>query len=269
MPLKGALCISALALISSSVSAQDPDQTRKEDWARIASTSLCGDSYLQAFAPNQIMALSWQSRGPLSRASEAQKALPQAWDDAERLIALSPDIVLFGPGEGHKSEAILQKAGIDTIRLDWAEDVVGILDNYAKLGVMFIPGADRIYDEPKPKMLYLSRSGGSAGVDTFVNAVIEQSGGVNVMTRKGWFTPDAERLAALKPDIIIRSYMNQGFESAQAKLVTGGVHKRVLERAQIVDVPGKLWPCAGPGYFDALALVREAADEWRAKQAAP
>ncbi len=243
--------------------AQDKPQT-------FASTSLCGDAYLLAIAPDQIMALSWQSRGPLSLASDSQKQLPQAWDDAERLIALAPDVILFGPGEGYKTQAVLDAAGIQTLRLDWGEDEDMLQENYAKFGEVFWASSQKYYPDPKPTILYLARSGGSAGSGTYIDALITRIGGENIWatssTRKGWFTPDAEDLAMIKPDFIITSYMSDGFESAQAKTITGGVHRRLLDATPSVEIPGKYLSCMAPQFYEAVQIADAALSEWRAEQ---
>ena len=239
--------------------AQDSPQT-------FASTSLCGDAYLLAIAPQQIKALSWQSRGPLSLADDAQKKLPQAWNDAERLIALAPDVVLFGPGEGFKTQTVLEAAGIQTLRLDWGEDEEMLQNNYAKFGEIFWAGSQKYYPDPKPKILYLARSGGSAGGGTYIDALITRIGGENIWIRKGWFTPDAEELAVIKPDFIITSYMSDGFESAQAKTITGGVHRRLLDTTPSVEIPGKYLSCMAPQFYQAVQIADTALSEWRAIQ---
>ncbi len=255
-------------LLTSSIAA--PNLWAQDKPQTFASTSLCGDAYLLAIAPDQIMALSWQSRGPLSLASDTQKRLPQAWDDAERLIALAPDVVLFGPGEGYKTQAVLEATGIQTLRLEWGEDEEMLQENYAKFGEVFWAGSQKHYPDPKPKILYLTRSGGSAGSETYIDALITRIGGENIWTshssRTGWFTPDAEELAILKPDFIITSYMSDGFESAQAKMMTGGVHRRLLATTPSVEIPGKYLSCMAPQFYDAIQIADTALSEWRAAQ---
>ncbi|WP_017931931.1 ABC transporter substrate-binding protein [Robiginitomaculum antarcticum] len=256
----------SVCLLTSSAAAQE-----LSDMPRMASTSLCGDSYVLALAEdNQIAALSWQSRGPLSLASEAQKALPQAWDEAERLIALSPDIVIFGPGEGYETQSVLEAAGIKILRLDWGEDEAALINNLAKFDRVFMPAGQREYPPNRPSILYLSRSGGSAGGGTYIDTLIKRIGGQNIWAehgdRKGWFTPDAEQLAMVNPDFIITAYMSDGFESAQAKAVTGGVHRRLLKTTPSVEVPGKYLSCMSPAFYKAVEIARDGFDAWRDAQ---
>jgi len=257
MRLKAGLYSLAYALVSTSALAADKPT--------IASTSLCGDAYLLATsADDQIAALSWQSRSSLSLANDSQRALPQTSANAEVLIKLAPDIVLFGPGEGYKIEPILKAAEIEIIRLDWTETFEGVVDNLGKLGEVYVPPGYRPPSRKTPKILYLSRSGGSAGTYTFINAVITHAGGRNIWEQSGWFTPDPETLATLKPDLIVTSYFIDGYESAQAKSLTNGVHQRLLETVPTVDIPGKYWPCANPQLFKVSELIREGIETWHA-----
>ena len=281
MHRKVAAFILAWLLTSSAASSNVWGQDSKPTFA---STSLCGDAYLLALAPHQVKALSWQSRGPLSLANANEKTLPQAWDDAERLIELAPDIVLFGPGEGYKTQAVLEAAGIQTVRLEWAEDYddyghnidlildsAGVEMKDTPIGMSSSLFTLHSEDTPRPKILYLSRSGGSAGADTYIDVLINHVGGDNIWTASGsnkqsWFTPDAEELAVIKPDFIITSFMSDGFESAQAKTITGGVHRQLLDTTPSVDVPGAFLSCMSPQFTDAMILVDEAVVKWRAAQ---
>jgi len=113
----------------------------------------------------------------------------------------------------------------------------------------------------KPKILYLARSGGSAGPGTFVDAAITAAGGVNIAPTSGWFTPDPEEIIALKPDLIITSYFKDGYESVQAVALRNKVISQHLKTFPSVEIDGKLWPCAGPDLIEAAELIADAIDE--------
>ena len=237
----------------------------------IASTSLCGDSYLQALAPNHITALSWQSRSPLSRATETQRALPQLWDNAEVLLTSDADIILFGSGEGRVSDAL----DAHSVKLIWGEDFTAITANAEAIKKALNLQSDvtkrwtqriqALRDNAAnrtvtPKVLYLSRSGGSAGKNTFVDAAITAAGGVNIAENVGWFTPDPEHIIAYKPDLIITSYFKNGYESVQSTAVRNKAVQRFIAKHPSVEIQGNLWPCAGPDLIDAAELISEAID---------
>ena len=234
---------------------------------RIVSTSLCGDAYVLEKTPhNQIAALSWQSDDALSLAPLELRGRPKASDNIERLLALAPTLVVFGPGEGSKAMPILQKAGIATVSLDWGESLDAVNANRQKLAgetghaISNENLSTPIFVNP-PQILYLSRAGGTAGPGTFINAAIEAAGGLNIVKTQGWHTPDPETLATLEPDLIITSFFDQGYESINAM---GARHKLVQDKFRTtprVDVPGALWPCAGPGLTTATRIISQAINE--------
>lgn len=259
-----------LAILISASFILAPASLAKESPRRIVSTSLCGDSYLKALAdPENIAALSWQSRTLLSDASEPLKALPQARDDAETLLALEPDLIVFGPGEGRKSAPFLKAAGIESFSLQWGEDFGAIADNLRALQQALGKSAKKAISSdvshamPKddaPTVLYLSRSGGTAGPGTLVNAAIEAAGGINIITETGWRPAQPEHLITLQPDLIVTSYFNDGLESAQSKAIRNRAMQNLIKRSQSVEVPGKYWPCAGPGLYKATEIIKTALD---------
>jgi len=242
------------------------------DTPTIASTSLCGDTYLQALAPNHIAALSWQSRSPLSRATETQRRLPQLWDDPEVLLNTNADIILFGSGEGKMGG----KLEAQTVSLTWGEDFAALQSNAQAINrALSLPSditeewTQRIEAlekraanrEVKPKILYLSRSGGSAGKGTLVDTAIMAAGGENAVQNFGWFTPDPEEIISYEPDLIITSYFKNGYESVQSIAVRNKVVQRFIAKHPSVEIDGNLWPCAGPGLIEAAELISEAIDE--------
>jgi len=250
-----------------------PTTTHAEQFSpTIASTSLCGDSYLLALAPDHISALSWQSRSPLSLANKSQSELPQLWDDPEVLMSTNADIILFGAGEGKYASKLKTKS----VKLTWGEDFSNIQGN-AKLITEALNINSRVVENwtkrmanlksraearaAKPKVLYLSRSGGSAGRGTLVDAAITAAGGVNVVTRAGWFTPGPEHIISYEPDLIITSYFKNGYESVQSTGVRNKVVQRYIARHPNVEIDGKLWPCAGPGLIDAAEQISDAIDK--------
>ena len=249
-----------------------PLSANASDTPTIASTSLCGDTYLQALAPNHITALSWQSRSPLSRANAAQRKLPQLWDDPEVLVTSGADIILFGSGEGRVSDSLDAK----TIKLSWGEgfDTLTVNAKIIEQALNIKSDMREKWDRRlkalnhrakargvKPKILYLSRSGGSAGMGTLVDAAITAAGGVNAVDAQGWFTPDPEHILAYEPDLIITSYFKNGYESVQSTAVRHKVVQRFIARHPSIEIDGNLWPCAGPGLIEAAELISDAIDK--------
>lgn len=272
MPRKAVAFMLACALVSTSAYAQTQTPLR------IASTSLCGDGYILALTPDQAVALSWQSRDALSRAPENMRVLPQLWDDPETLVNSDVDLILLGPGEGKSAADLLSKTNINTHALVWGEDFKSIMNNVTLFGnaARQTARAESFNAQIKsrlealktrtdkrattPKVLYISRSGGSAGPGTFIDEAINAAGGINTIKAPGWQTPDPEFILSLKPDVILTSFFSQGYESVQAKGQRHKVMARYIAAHPNIDVPGALWPCAGPGLIEAAELIADGLD---------
>ena len=271
MHRKAAAYLLVCALVSNSAIA-DPAP-------RIASTSLCGDSYAMAIAPDQISALSWQSRGPLARTPEHLKSLPQVWDDPELLFSLDSEIILFGPGEGFASKKYLNSTKVQTVDLVWGEDFAAVAENLERVGEAAgaIQSAKQIVSElharlrdleersirrtRRPKVLYLSRAGGSGGPGTYVDTVITAAGGVNALNTPGWVSLEPENLIGLDADLIVTSFFQDGYESVNAAGLRHKAVRQYMGRRVQVDIPGSLWPCAGPDLIEVAELIADALDK--------
>ena len=220
----------------------------------MVSTSLCGDGYaLAAQSGNManIAMLSWQADGPLGSPITKQAGhRTGAWRDLETLVALAPDTLLLGPGE--RIDAALLP-GTEVVALDWVEDVEGINANLAKLGAEPL----RIDAMPPAKrVLYLSRAGGTAGTGTYVDAAIRLAGGTNIVDRPGWFTPDPEWVVAQDPDVVVTSFFG-GYESVNASGLRNRAVAEFIADTPRIDVPGRLWPCGGPGLAEAVDIIKK------------
>lgn len=212
----------------------------------LVSTSLCGDGYALA-AGVEIAQLSWQADGPLG----SNPGLPSgAWADAEMLVAVQPERLLLGPGE-RVAEGLLPET--DIVQLDWVETVGGINFNLAKLGGDPISSGAETSGK---RVLYLSRAGGTAGAGTFVDEAIRLAGATNIVTTPGWFTPDPEWVVAQDPDIIVTSFYG-GYESVNATGVRNRAVAEFIAAHPRIDVPGRLWPCGGPGLANAVEIIRD------------
>ena len=229
----------------------------------IVSTSLCGDSYVLAGGAD-VAALSWQSGGPLGSGWGGLKASA----DPERLVALQPEVLVLGPGESVR-DGVLPNTEI--IRLDWVEDWEGVKTNSslvaATAGTQHMaegapsldPGLRRDKRE-HVSILYLSRAGGTAGPGTYVDAAIRMAGGRNIVTTPGWSTPDPEWILAQDPDVVLTSFF-AAYESVNAPVARPGAVRSFVSARRRIDVPGRLWPCAGPGLIGAAELISAGLDE--------
>ena len=234
----------------------------------VASSSLCADSYLLTLAPERASMLSWQAGGRLSTASDAAARLPRLYPDRERLHGL--DAVHIGGPAPTTPPA--------DVTLDWGEDFATVARNAER--VQAAVGGDerrlqalladiaslnaKTPDGPRPRILYLSRAGGSAGAGTFVDAAITAAGGENAAGAPGWHTPSVESVLASDADIVLTSFFGSDYHGANDRARRHAAIGRFMADRPRIDVPGKLWPCAGPGLVEATALIRDGIADWKA-----
>ena len=204
----------------------------------------------------EIAALSWQSDGPLGSGWQG----PKASVGIERLVAMQPEMLLLGPGES-VDETLLPDTRI--VSLEWAEDWQGVQRNVSGISEGVGEGrskVEQIGDRPaetgRPRVLYLSRAGGTAGPGTYVDEAIRLAGGANIVSEPGWFTPDPEWVVAQEPDVIVTSFFD-AYESVNAPAVRNRAVARFIADHPRIDVPGRMWPCAGPGLTHVVETISE------------
>jgi iron complex transport system substrate-binding protein len=269
--LKAAACLWACA---STADADGP--------ARIASADLCADAYVLALADREdIAAVSWQAGQIVSGAPEWVIGLPRASGDAERLVALDPDLVVFGPSGAGRAAPFLDAAGIAHIALGWGEDWAVIESNLETLGDALgqSPRAATLVSElrdrrealrqrsdarpRRPSVFYLSVTGGAAGAETLVDAAIRTAGGINAAAEagaSGWLRADAEWAFRVDPDLIVTSYFVDGYVTRTDAGVRHSAFRRLLDGRPRLDVPAPAWSCAGPQLIDAAEQIADALD---------
>ena len=248
--------------------------------ARIVSTSLCGDAYVWALAPaRDIAALSWQADTPLSAAPPPLRARNKGRNDAERLLALAPSLVVLGPGDAPRAARLAHRAGAQVFALHWSEDFKGVADNLRALGAAMgrtdaarkaiARQQDRLAHMQaraqalprRPRVLYLAPGGMSAGTATFVDAAIRAAGGRNhaaALGLSGWGRVPLEKLALDPPDLIITSFFNEGYASLADLRSRHPLLQRTLRRVPVAVIPARDWICAGPLLVDAARAIQTA-----------
>jgi len=265
-------------LFSMGLTACGADIAKDTAQMRVVSTSLCGDTYVVSMLGDaDVLALSWQSGDNISAAPESFKDKPKASDDIESLLALNPTLVVFGPDEGGAAKPILDKRGIEHVSLKWGESFESVEVNTQMLLSTLRSSVNKLESvslsrqaqkDPGsspgiqvPSVLYLSASGGTAGPGTYVDAAISAAGGSNIITTPGWHTPSIESLVGLEPDLIVTSFFKDGYSSVNEAGLRNKVLQDKIKSVPRVNVPGKLWPCAGPGLYEASGIIKRAIEE--------
>ena len=237
-----------------------------------------------------IAALSWQVDQPVSAAPDWARQLPQAWPDAERLLTLAPEFVVFGSGEGGRSAALLDRAGHFSFELAWGEDFDAVRLNMTALGeylgreveaTAWIANLDARLREldrradlrsADPGIVYLSSSGGSSGRGTYVDAAIRAAGGRNVVADAGafgWTRGDPEFALTLEAEIVLTSFFVDGYASIFNRGFRHAGYGRLIDRAERHDIASGDWPCAGPRLIDAAEAIADILDRHALNEAKP
>ena len=274
MPLKAAACLWACV---SAVSAADGP-------SRIVSADLCADAYVFALADREaVAAVSWQAGQTVSGAPEWALDLPRASDDAERLIALQPDLVVFGPSGAGDAARFLDRAGIARVSLQWGEDWDAVIANLRLIGTALDEAeraealmseletrraqlAMRAAEQGRPSVFYLSVTGGAAGADTLVDEAIRMAGGRNTAAEagaRGWLAADAAWAFRVDPDLVITSYFVDGYATRNNTGARHSAFRRLLRDTPRIDIPASAWSCAGPALMGAAEQIAAAIDSLR------
>ncbi|WP_421790218.1 ABC transporter substrate-binding protein [Hyphobacterium sp.] len=273
MHLKAGLCL--WVCVSAVSAAQSP--------TRIASADLCADAYVFALAEAEhVRAVSWQAGQTVSSAPEWALELPRASGDAERLIGLGADLIVFGPAGAGDAASLLDRAGLAHLSLQWGETLHSVTGNLTLLGEALGREADvqnRIETLENrrdalsaraeargmsPSVFYLSVTGGAAGAGTLVDEAIRLAGGRNAATDaggEGWLPANAEWAFRVNPDLIVTSYFVDGYATRSNIGARHAAFQRLLEGRPRIDVPASAWSCAGPALMDAAEQIADALDQ--------
>ncbi len=148
--------------------------------------------------------------------------------NVEKIAELDPDILITISGGPEDDYQKIRELGIEIYRTISIKGIEGIYDEIANVSKMLgleergekingelKEGVDEIYskvkdlsDEQKPRVFYEVGNDPlwTAGADTFINDIIEKSGGINIVAEDnitGWPEYSVETLIDRNPDIII------------------------------------------------------------------
>lgn len=242
---------------------------------RALSTDFCADQFLLALAdPEQIAALSPDADNDFSylraRAARHRRLRP----DAEAVLALEPDIVLrFWGGDAPRME----KLGLEVIALDYASDFDGVKENIRRAskalqqearGAALIAEIDARLAEltqpetARPRALYLTPGGVTAGAGTMIDEILKAAGAVNIAAEGGahyWQALPMERVITAPPELIVT-----GFFSADSERVNHWsaarhpAYRKVFTETRTVHLSADLLSCPAWFSLDAAEAVAAA-----------
>ncbi len=190
---------------------------------RIVSLDYCADQYVVFLADHErILRVSANATASYSWVRERAMELPSVRARAEDVLILQPDLVVRSYGGGPRIGEFLAQAGIPVLQVPFVNDIAGarrsLLEMAEALGVpergyALANDMDRrlqrvaaATSDTAPEVLYLPRSGVSAGPGTLIDEMMGAAGLRNFQRRAGWHSIPLERLAYEKPQVLALAF---------------------------------------------------------------
>lgn len=228
---------------------------------RVASMNLSADEVLIEILPAErlVSVTRWADEGGTSNI--VGRVPPSVFRihkvDMERLVALSPDLVVVSEYTDADFLRLLERSGIRTHRMKGLRSLAGvraaILDLAREVGAVDKAGrliarydatlvelGRRLAGARPPRVLYWA-GGMTAGGDTAIGALIEGAGGINVGREigvQGIAPPGAERAFVADPDVVLVGTWPLAVESLKRDPLLSKM--RAVREGRIVVMPNEL-----------------------------
>ena len=280
LPALGMLVLAGLTAWSAGGAVLDPPGKRENPWRpavpegarharRIVSTNVGVDEILLSLLPpERIAAVTRLADDPeISNVVEAARAGPGRLPsmDAERIVALAPDLVIVPPYTRRDVVVQLEAAGVPVLRLPDCRTLEDVRIHIRLLGGALgaaaaaeerIAAMDGVLEEVRartagvhpPRVLYTSSGGYTQGAGTNFDLFVEAAGGRNVAAEAGvtgWGRLPVERALALDPDVILVSSYRGGRKArdpgAAEELAEDPIwrHARAVREGRVYRIPGR------------------------------
>ncbi len=229
--------------------------------ARVASANLAADEVLFAILPpgRLVSVTRWADDANTSTIAGRVPASVYrfAKPDLERLVALSPDLVVVSEYTDADLVRLVERSGMKVYRMHGLHSLEGIREAILDLGravgepsaaealvarydATLADVAGRLRGAPRPKVLYWA-GGVTAGSDTAIGALIEAAGAVNVgreLGVEGIAAPGTERAFVADPDFILVGSWPQAAESVKTDPLIGKT--RAVRENHVIVMPDRL-----------------------------
>ncbi|MDI1327519.1 MAG: ABC transporter substrate-binding protein [Brevundimonas sp.] len=241
---------------------------------RVLSLDQCADQYALALAPDAELALSPRADDPDAWMREAAAGRRRVRPTLEAAIAFRPDVVVRYWGGEPRLLARLEADGVRVVAIDDATDFNGIRADIRSvsngLGVAdrgeamiarmdaALPSRPGGAEAARPRALYLTAGGFTAGKGTLIDAILSAAGFANAAERPSFAPVSIERMVLMPPARFVLGF----FEQARADWRGAGRHPvlRRLARGRVAaNLPATALTC--PAWFaaDAAAMLKAGA----------
>lgn len=255
---------------------------------RIVSLNLCTDQILVDLVPRErIAAVSHLAADPLvSAVAEKAQGIPWTRGEAEIVLSYNPDLVLAGEFTTPATVALLERLGLNVIKVPLASDILGLHAVTRQIAdavgardqaeVMLAEFDRRVSaaappaGAAAPSAVVYQVNGLASGPGSLADAVLRAAGLKNLAGELG-LGPGGqlalEALVARPPDLVVLSGPITEYRAAVADNLRHPALAAIMREHASVIVPWRLWLCATPhlaGAIERLAEDREAINRSRA-----
>lgn len=265
------LCLAALATTASAGGGTTPPR-------QVVSINMCADLLLLSLAPRErIVSLSRYASDPsMSPLVERAKGIAINHARVEEVIADAPDLVLAGRFNSPETVALLRRLGQPVLVLDVPNSLSETRAQIRKL-------AAALGEQARAEQLIadmdarLARAGGqtggamplaavyransyTAGAGTLVDELLAAAGLRNLARDigvRGWGNMGLEALLVGRPQLLVLDTGDQPPSLASLSLRHPAL-SAMRERVAVVEIPARLWICAGPWMAEAVELLAAA-----------
>ncbi len=195
---------------------------------RVVSLDYCADQYVLALAEReQILGVSTGPDEAYSALRARAEGLPRLKDAAEDVITREPDLIVRSYGGGPRARRLYERLGYEVFNLGFArnfEDIRATVLRTARAlgrpgrGEALAAQMDALLDQAgegpggRPKALYVTPGGVTAGAGTLIHEILLAAGFENVAARDGatgWRELPLEALVLDPPELIVTGFFEQ------------------------------------------------------------
>ena len=259
-PWRSVIALAGVALAGVALLAA-PAALAGEAPRRVASLNLAADEILLEILPaDRLVAVTRfvdeiGSSNVVGRVPTSVPRLPRA--DMERLVALSPDLVVVSEYTDADFLELLGRSGLRHHRMQGLDSLDGIRAAMLELGrsvgredaaralvarydAALAELSERLHGAPRPRVLYWS-NGMTAGAGTAIGAIVEAAGGANVgreLGLRGIVPLGGERAFVSDPDVVLVGTWAGAVEAVRDDPLLS--HLRAVREQRIVQMPTEL-----------------------------
>jgi iron complex transport system substrate-binding protein len=246
----------------------------------VVSTNLCADLLLLRLGdPKQILSVSRQAQSPAqSPVAERAALYPGNRGAVEELLYHQPEIALTYLGwSGRPHTELLAAQGIRVVPLPYPRELEDALSMtlaiareidreaagaqavvQARARIAALSARAQAVERPR-RALYLRPNGGTAGSETYVDAMFRLLGLRNLAAEqgiRGWGNMPLERLIAEPPDLFLLGYFDRAQPPSKARYGRHPLLAKLLEQVPSIRLPSSsAWGCGGLELIDAAEWI--------------